>query len=236
MSNNQLIDILENLLLTPSSDFYISTILYNPNGSALDPRTIDDVDLGTLTVRDIPIGVIIRNLNVRGLSNTQVKFDGQGNPDIKVDGSTVTFHAKQPNTQEGYSRPPQVPAQILANGELDVSIAGSAMPPGTISLVVNSVAELTGTFSATEQVGGQSDTATITFTALSVKPDIGGGNIDIQIHLDTAFQGTINYVLNLASTQQQIIDQVNAKLNGADILSQLSDVATQQARTALGNM
>lgn len=30
MSNNQLVDILQNMLLTPASDFYVSKLLHSP--------------------------------------------------------------------------------------------------------------------------------------------------------------------------------------------------------------
>lgn len=236
MTDSQLVEILENMLLTPSSDFYISTILYNPDGSALDPRDIDYADLGIFDVQGISIGIIIRCLNIRGLSNSQVKFDAHGDPEITVDSNKVTFHAKQPNTQPGYQRPQQVPNQILASGELDITLAGQSMPPGSISVTINSVDDLTGVFSATLDNPGRLDTVTITFFALSVNPRIGDGNIKIQVSLDTVFQDAINQILNRDENQKRIIDEINSKLSSPDILTSLSQVATEKARAALSGI
>lgn len=233
MADSQLVGLLENMLLAPDSDFYISTILFNPDGSSLDPRTIPEVDFGTINVDGLTIGVVVKNLVLQGLSNCQIKFDQNNQPEITVDGSSVTFHGKQPNTQAGYTRPPSVPNQIQAKGELDINLAGTQMPPGTISITVQTVDDLSGTFTATEARPGQLDSATVTFTALQVNPTIGGGNILIQVTLQTQFQGTINQILNQAGNLQKMVDALNAKISSPDILASLSNAATKQAQAAL---
>jgi hypothetical protein len=210
---------IENILLTPSSDFYIANILHDPAGNALDPRTIDSLDLGTIDVQGIPIGVTIRNLLVKGMSDVQVAFDGDGNPEISVDGNTVNFHAILPNRE--------------ANGELDVTISGTAMPPGTIALTIAAIRDLTGIFDATEGSGGLS-TVTVTFTGLTLDIDLAAGAMVIVVKLPTVFNDTINRVLNQPDTQAKFLAQVNDKLSSPDILSGLSQVATAQARAALG--
>ncbi|RBH56711.1 hypothetical protein EXW72_04455 [Pseudomonas sp. BCA14] len=236
MSDSQLVQLLENMLLTPSSDFYLSKILYNADGSALDPRTIAAVDLGSFSLEGVPIDIVIKKLNIRGLSNSQVKFDSGTNPEIVVDGSTVTFHAKQPNTQDGYQRPATVPNQILANGELHVTLDHSDMPPGTISLTINHVDDLTGVFSATEAVDGQLDTTVVNFSSLSINPVIGNGNLTIVVDLDTVFKATINQLLNEDANQKKIIDALNSEISNPDLLASLSQIATQEARKALANI
>ena len=232
MADNPLIDMIENILLTPSSDFYVATILHDPAGNALDPRRIDSLDLGILDVQGIPIGIVIKNLLLKGMSNVQVAFGQDGNPKISVDGSTVTFHAILPNQQPGYTRPADVPPQVEANGDLDVTISGKAMPPGTISLTIRKVRDLTGVFDATEGAGGIS-TVEIKFTRLAFDLDLAGGAMTIQVKLKTVFNETINRILNQPDTQATILQKVNEKISSPDILSGLSDVATTQARRAL---
>jgi len=230
--DNPLIDMIENILLTPSSDFYIATILHDPNGGALDPRTIDSVDLGTISLEGVQIGIVIRNLVVRGLSNVQVAFDSEGNPEISVDGDSVTFHAVLPNQQAGYTRPPDVPAVAAAHGDLDVTIAGQPMPPGTILLTISAVQDLKGVFTATEGAGGLS-TVEITFTALSVGLDLAAGVMKITVDLATVFKETINHILNQPDMQASFLEKVNAQISSPDVLASLSQVATK-ARAALG--
>ncbi|MFN3945400.1 MAG: hypothetical protein ACK4K7_10765 [Allosphingosinicella sp.] len=232
--DNQLIEMIENILLTPSSDFYIATILHDPNGGALDPRTIDSIDLGTIDIQGVQIGIVIRNLVVRGLSNVQVAFDADGNPEISVDGDTVTFHAVLPNEQPGYTRPPDVPAVAAAHGDLDVTIAGQPMPPGTILLTISAVEDLTGVFTATEGDGGLS-TVEIAFTSLSIALDLPAGVMTIAVDLPTVFKQTINHILNQPDMQASFLDKVNAQLSSQAVLSSLSEVATKEARAALGS-
>lgn len=234
MADNPLIDMIENILLTPSSDFYIANILHDPSGNALDPRSIDSLDLGTIDIQGIPIGVTIKKLLLKGMSNAQVAFDAEGNPKIEVTGNTVTFHAVLPNAQQGYTRPADVPPQVEAHGELDVTIAGQAMPPGTISLTIGAIKDLTGVFEATEGSGGLS-TLDITFTSLTLALDLPSGTMVIKVDLPTVFKDTINHVLNQPDIQASFLAQVNQKLSSPDILSGLSQVATTQARAALGN-
>ncbi|AMZ70683.1 MULTISPECIES: hypothetical protein [Pseudomonas] len=236
MSDSQLVQLLENMLLTPASDFYLSSILYNPDGSALDPLTIAEVDLGSFTIEKIPIDIVIKKLNILGLSNSQVKLDNGTDPEIVVDGSTVTFHGKQPNTQDGYQRPPAVPNQIQASGELHVNLNHIDMPPGTFSLTINHVDDLTGVFSATEAVDGQLDTAVVNFSALSVNPVVGNGNITIDIDLATVFKATINQLLNEDANQTKLIAALNGQLSNPNLLASLSQVATTEARKALATI
>lgn len=230
--DNQLVALLENSLLTPASDFYIAKILHNPDGSALDPRSIQTLDLGMHEVEGISIGVVLKNVLVQGLSNVQVKFTSPTQPEISVEGNTVTFHAQQPDQQADYQRPSDVPNQILMKGELDITLAGQTMPPGTISVTVNTVGEILGIFEATEQVDGQPSTAVVTFTKFAVFPSVGGGNIVIQVDLNTVFKDTINYVLNQPDSLQKLIDQVNQELATPDVLAALSQSATDAARKA----
>ena len=235
MADNALIEVIENILLTPSSDFYIATILHDPAGNALDPRTVDVLDLGTFNIDGINLGIVIKNLTVHGLSNVQVIFDPQGNPDITVSGNTVTFHARLPNTQPGYTRPPDVPSQVQAHGALNVTIAGQPMPPGTLDLTLQRVEDLTGVFTATESTGGDLSTLEVQFTSVSVHPRLGDGNMTITVNLPTVFVSTINHVLNQPGNQAALLEQVNLKLASPDILNSLSQVATQQARKALAS-
>lgn len=235
MSDNPLVDAIENILLVPSSDFYLPKILYDPGGNALDPRTIDQLDLGTISVLGLQLGVGVRNFSVHGLSNVQVIMDADGNPDIQVDGDTVTFHAQLPNTNPAYQRPPSVPNQVQASGELDITIGAQKMPPGTLSITMQTVADLTGVFTATESQGGNLATLEIGFTQLSVNPVLSPGNLVITIDLDTSFAPTINYVLNQPANQATLLQQVNQKLASPDVLQGLSQVATQQARAALAS-
>ncbi|WP_324830321.1 hypothetical protein [Pseudomonas saxonica] len=130
MSNNQLVDILQNMLLTPASDFYVSKLLHSPEQDSLDPCSIAEIYLGSFYVLNTLFEIVVKNLHVKGLSNTQVKFNQQGNPEIVVVGNKVSFTAKQPNTQEGYERPSDVPAQVEALGELHITGDGSPMPVG----------------------------------------------------------------------------------------------------------
>lgn len=235
-NDSQLVELLENMLLTPASDFYLSSILHNPNGEALDPRHVDDLDLGTIELMGLTIGLDVKNLEVHGLSNTQVKFDAQGNPLIVVAGSQVTFHAKLPNTQDGYVRPPDVPAQAQATGELYVTLMGKPMPPGTIAITIASIDDLTGVFTATTEQDGKLDTAVINFSKIAVTEQPGGVAMKVTVDLATAFRDSINYVLNQPDMQKTILEQVNAKLASPDVLSSLSSVATAEARKALSGI
>lgn len=46
MLNNQLVQALKNLLLTPTSDFYISNLLHDLDKQSLDPLVIERIDMG----------------------------------------------------------------------------------------------------------------------------------------------------------------------------------------------
>lgn len=89
MSNNQLVDILQNMLLTPASDFYVSKLLHSPEQDSLDPCSIAEIYLGSFYVLNTLFEIVVKNLHVKGLSNTQVKFNQQGNPEIVVVGNKV---------------------------------------------------------------------------------------------------------------------------------------------------
>lgn len=236
MSENQLVQILLNMLLTPASDFYVSKLLHSPEYESLDPCTLMEIDLGSFDVSGIPIEVVIKNLHVKGLSNTQVGFNQQGKPDVVVDGNKVSFTAKQPNTQAGYERPSDVPAQVEALGELNINIAGSQMPSGSLRITITATDEIRGVFTAEEEIEGQLDSAKITFSAFSLHPPVSDNTIEVCAELDTAFLTVINEVLNRESSKQSLMGKINDFLASAPTLASLSQKATEQARLALADL
>lgn len=231
--DSQLVALLENLLLTPTSDFYLSKVLHDPGQGGADPLHVDAVDLGTVSVAGIPMAISLTDLTVKGLSNVQVILT-DGKPDIQVDGNTVTFGAKLPNTQSGYTRPADVPEKLEMNGTLNVTINGTGMPPGTVAVTMASINPLRGVFEATEDQGGKLDTARITFRSVSVTAEETPADITITVNVDTAFCATINEVLNHKTYYAEIFDQLNARL--AEAMDGLSSTATEAARKALSNM
>lgn len=235
MSDNQLVDILQNMLLTPASDFYVSKLLHSPEQDSLDPCSIAEIDLGSFCVLNTLFEIVIKNLHVKGLSNTQVRFNQQGNPEIVVDGNKVSFTAKQPNTQAGYERPSDVPAQVQALGELHISIAGTQMPTGSLGITINATDEIKGEFTAEEEIEGQLDSAKITFSAFSIHPAVSGNTLEVVADLETAFLKVINEILNRESSKQALLDEVNTFLASAQTLASLSQKATEQARLALAD-
>lgn len=232
--SNPLVTFLENYLLTPTSDFYLSKILHDPNGKSLDYFSTNEINLGVFPVEGVAIGATIKNLLIKGLSNTQVIISGN-TPDITVVGNQVTFHAKLPNTQQGYIRPPDVPDKIEMQGELDVSIAGTPMPPGSIFVTVNAIENITGVFTADEQEVNDPSTAQVTFTQTSVEIEEDSSNINIAVNIESGFASTLNQVLNTPNVYSTIITQLNDELAKPDILAKLSAVATNCARAALKN-
>ena len=235
MSDNQLVQILQNMLFTPASDFYLSKLLHSPEQNSLDPCDMAEIDLGSFDVGGIPFNVVIKNFHVKGLSNTQVRFDQQGNPEVVVVGNKVSFTAKQPNTQAGYERPSDVPAQVEGMGELHINIAGSQMPPGSLSVTIKATDAIIGVFTAKEEIEGQLDSATITFSAFSLHPSVSGNTIEVVADLDTAFLKVINEILNRENSKQALLDEMNTFLASAATLASLSQKATEQARLALAD-
>ena len=235
MSDNQLVLILQNMLLTPSSDFYLSSLFYNEDKRSLDPRVIEHIDMGVFEVLGSEVSIEVYDMEVKGCSNTQVRFNDQGAPDIIVDGNVVSFIAKHPNTQEGYQRPPHVPAQIQGEGRLLIKINGELMPEGRLGFTVKTVKEVRGVFSAVEEVAGQLETAKVTFSSLSFLPDTARGNIEVTAELDTSLIAIINQILNRESSLQRLTDEMNKHLALQPSMAALSDVATQYARQALGD-
>ena len=235
MSDNQLVQILQNMLFTPASDFYLSKLLHSPEQNSLDPCDMAEIDLGSFDVGGIPFNVVIKNFRVKGLSNTQVRFDQQGNPEVVVVGNKVSFTAKQPNTQAGYERPSDVPAQVEGMGELHINIAGSQMPPGSLSVSIKATDAIIGVFTAKEEIEGQLDSATITFSAFSLHPSVSGNTIEVVADLDTAFLKVINEILNRENSKQALLDEMNTFLASAATLASLSQKATEQARLALAD-
>ncbi|KQO12476.1 hypothetical protein [Sphingomonas sp. Leaf242] len=233
MSDNPLVDAIENILLVPSSDFYIAKILYSDSGNALDPRTVDSFTLGGLQVLGMTLDVTVRQFGIHGLSNVEVKTLPNGQPAVSVDGDAVTFDAQLPNTNPQYQRPADVPNQVQAGGALNVTINSAPMPPGTIAMTIDAVQSLSGTFTVTEAVDGDLNTLSVDFTNLTITPDLSNNNMTITVNLPTAFNGAINTVLNQPGNQQQLIEQVNAYVNRPDVLDQVSQIATQQAKAAL---
>ena len=231
---NPLVTFLENYLLMPNSDFYLSKILYDPNGKSLDYFSTNEINLGVFFVEGVTLDVTIKNLLIKGLSNTQVIISGN-TPDITVVGNQVTFHAKLPNTQQGYIRPLGVPDKIEMQGEIDVSIAGTPMPPGTILVTVNTIENITGVFTADEQEANDLSTAQVTFTQISVEMEEASSNINIEVNIESGFASTINQLLNTPKAYSTIIAQLNVELAKSDTLAKLSAVATNCARAALKN-
>ena len=237
MSNdNPLIPILENLFLTPSSEFYISTVLYNPDGTSADPLTAAEIDVGTMDGDGVEIGVVLKQVVIKGLSNTQVKFDTDNKPEITVDGDQVTFHAKLPNTQAGYERPQGVPDQVEMASELDIALNGTAMPPGTLSGTIRTVADITGVFTATQKDSHDPQTVQIQMNKLVISPATADGNITITVDLNTVFKGVINTILNTPENLDKMVAALNTELAKPETLRKLSDALTDQARKALAGI
>lgn len=235
MPDNQLVLILQNMLLTPSSDFYMSSLFYSDDKQSLDPRVIEHINMGVFEILGSEISIEVYDVEVKGCSNTQVRFNAQGAPDIIVDGNVVSFIATHPNTQDGYQRPPYVPAQIQGDGRLLIKINGELMPEGRLGFTVKTVKEIRGVFNAVEEVAGQLETAKVTFSSLSFLPETGSGNIEVKAELDTAFITIINQMLNRESSLQRLADEMNNHLALPPSLTALSNVATQYARQALGD-
>ena len=235
MSNNQLVDILQNMLLTPASDFYVSKLLHSPEQDSLDPCSIAEIYLGSFYVLNTLFEIVVKNLHVKGLSNTQVKFNQQGNPEIVVVGNKVSFTAKQPNTQEGYERPSGVPAQVEALGELHITGDGSPMPVGSLSITIKATDQIMGVFTAEEEIEGQLDSAKITFSAFSLHPSVSGDTIEVEADLETLFLEQINQFLNRESSKQTLLNEMNTYLASAQTLANFSQKATEQARLALAD-
>lgn len=236
MEDNQLVEVMQNMFLTPSSDFYISTILYSADKKSLDPLLVNNMDLGTFDIFGIKFFVEIKNLDVRGLSNTQVRFDNAQKPEIAADGNKVTFGAKQPNNQQGYVRRAEVPAEIEAIGALHIAIDGTPMPPGMIKIIVRGTEKIDGVFSVTEKTAGVVDSVTVSFLELSIHPTLANNNVSITATLDTAFISIINQELNSEKTLKLFIDQLNNEISKPTALSNISDIATQRARQALNEL
>lgn len=236
MSNNQFVDILLNMLLTPKSDFYISKLLYSADKKSLDPCVISSIDLGVTEVFGVQFAILVKDLEVKGLSDTQVRIDAQNKPDIVVVDNEVTFHAKQPNTQEGYQRPPDVPAQVEAVGSLHITVGGEVMPPGTFKVVIKSTDPIQGVFKVVEAVAGDIDSVNIVFSALSIHPATSNGNISVVADLQTSFIGVINDVLNSEKNLLALIADINEHVSTPQILSSISEKATQFARQALSKI
>lgn len=227
-SPSPICELLVNYLITPGSDFYLSTILYSSSGNSLDPLSISNIDLGTFTIEGVPVGVEFSDVSVRGLSNVQVIMNGD-QPDVTIDGSTVTFNATLPNVQQGYQRPPSVPTTLQLNGTLNVTIGGEAMPSGTISATVNTISDAVAVWTLTD--GG--NLITITFSSASVTADTTTSNMKITVSIDSGFGPTLNQILNTPQVYSLIIQQLNDELAQSSILSQLSQTATNAARKAL---
>lgn len=225
MSNDSpLVDLIENMLLTPSSDFYISTFLYSKEGA--DPLFVSNFGEVQQNIDGIDFVISFNNITAKGLSNIQIKFDASGDPEITVVGNQVTFHGKLPNTQDGYKRPDDVPPNLQITGELDVTIGGQVMPKGSFCVTVQTIDDMSGFFTVTEDQAGQLSTARVTFTALSLNPAESTNNISITVNLNTSFAPTINQVLNTPELYGQIIQEINEKINSPSFLGTLSQRAT----------
>lgn len=235
MSDNQLVQILQNMLFTPASDFYIAKLLHSSEQDSLDPCNIKEIDLGSFDIMGVPFEIVVKNLHVKGLSNTQIRFDQQGKPEVVVEGNTVSFTAKQPNTQVGYERPSDVPAQVEALGELHITIADSPIPAGSLNITIKSTDAIRGVFTAQEEIEGQLDSAKITFLALSLHPLVSGDTIEVVAELETVFLKVINEILNRESSKQALLDEMNTFLASAQTLASLSQQATEHARLALAD-
>lgn len=235
MSDNQLVLILQNLLLTPASDFYISTLFRSPDKQSLDPRVIERINFGTFEVMGVEFEVECADFEVKGLSNTQVKFDADNNPEIVVEGSQITFAAKHPNHQVGYERPPQVPAEIEGEGRLVISIAGDYLEEGRLGLKIKSVHDVHGVFSCALEVEDELGTAQVFFSAVSFNPVLGNSNVAVSVELNSVFKDIINQVLNRENNLQLLVGELNSHISTPQSLVALSEVATAHARQALGD-
>lgn len=235
MSDNQLVLILQNLLLTPSSDFYLSTLFRSADQQSLDPRVIERIDFGIFDIMGVEFEIACTDFEVKGLSHTQVKFDADNKPEIVVEGNQVTFFAKHPNNQFGYERPPEVPAEIRGEGTLVISMAGEHLDEGRLNLTIKNVQTVHGVFSCALEVEGELDTAQVSFSTVSFEPVLSKTNVVVDIELNSVFKDIINQVLNREKTLQLLVDELNIHLSTAQSLAALSQVATTCARQALGD-
>ena len=235
MSNNQLVLILQNLLLTPASDFYLSTLFRSTDKQSLDPRVIERIDFGTFEVMGVEFEIACTDFEVKGLSHTQIKFDADNNPEIVVEGNQVTFSAKHPNNQAGYERPPEVPAEIRGVGKLVINIAGDYLDEGRLSLTIKNIQKVQGIFSCALEVEDELDTAQVSFSTISFEPILSNNNVAVDIELNSVFKDIINQVLNREKTLQLLVDELNSHLSTAQSLAALSQVVTACAREALAD-
>lgn len=218
-------------LTLPASDFYITKLIRKSENPVLEPFTLSDLNAGTISIFGQNIGVVLKNISVAGLSNIQVAKTGN-KPQIteNPDGS-ITFVAVRPNTE---APPAGVPTDLTINTTIYLDAQGVPSPPIPAVVTVHS-ATLTGTFRSSGDVTVPSS-VTVRFTSLVLKAPTGSENVGITLNVDSVFKPQVMQLLQQPSTQQDILNEINNKLNAADVLNAVSNAATQGAQNALKNM
>lgn len=231
--SSSILKLLVNYLAQPASDFYLPSFLYK---NSLDPWYPAEIQLPPLTILGMAVDITLGKIVCRGLSNMRVKGTDD-DPDVEISGDTATFHAEQPNTDPQYHRPPDVPNQVILTAQkVDVTLDSETMPPGSGTVTIQQIQDISGTFTVDVDSSEDLNSVTVTFTAFSVNPSVDNQNIQVKLDFDTAFIDTINQIINEPDNLTTVIQKVNDALNQPDTLAAVSKAATSAAQSALKNI
>lgn len=229
MSEDPIIKLLIVFLTTPSSNFYIAKLIQQSKSPVLEPLQAANINLGSQNILGVSIALDLQNVNVAGLANIQIA-ESDGKPQIQVNGSDVKFTAEHPNTQ---APPTGVPKRLTLQSNFIATPASSPKISGSATITVNEFS-LEGEFSATSS-DGSADKVNIDFKRLQIDAAASANNITIDLKLNSTFAPFINQILKQAGVLSRIIEGVQQTLNSANVLSSISQAATQAARTALAD-
>jgi hypothetical protein len=214
-------------LNTPASPFYAPKIVATSSNPPLEPYTAERIELGPQSIDSIDFDAAnLLNANIRGFSNASVPEAKLRITGARVDAEVdIGALAHPPVVSDNTGRKIQVPPPPLAiQADFELDLSGSPLPGKANVTIANASVLATANFS-----GADDTTLEIGFSALSLRADLGGMKIALQI--DSDFQEDVNQIVNQNSIKQRVVDGINAK--AAPQLGQIGQTATKEARAAI---
>ncbi|GGZ39823.1 hypothetical protein GCM10010387_37730 [Streptomyces inusitatus] len=192
----------------PDSGFYPPTVVRSSSDPALDPLSIDTIDLGEHQVMGVPVDFTLNEVTIRGISDVLVPAEDAA---LVAEGVDATLR---------FGRISQTPITVAASVVATFVKSGDHLD-GTMTTTVRQPSAALGlSFS-----GPDADSLTIGLRSLTV--DIDPDKLDIGVHVEGLPDEAVHTILNTSDIKDGFIKGVQdgAERRKDDIAKALTDNA-----------